>query len=83
MRENAGGRLPATTYAKNAAPRLAGRGRLVIPEGFREFLGVEPGGDLWLIGAAICVEIWSPTAWLSHLEQHMSEFPKLFDQLSS
>lgn len=74
------GRLLSTRH-RNV--RLAGRGRLVIPEGFREFLSVEPGGDVLLIGAAVCVEIWSPAVWMSHLEQHMSEFPKLFDQLSS
>ena len=74
------GRLLSTRH-RNV--RLAGRGRLVIPEGFREFLGVEPGSDVLLVGAAVCVEIWSPTVWLSHLEQHMPEFTKLFDELSS
>ncbi len=74
------GRLLSTRH-RNV--RLAGRGRLVIPEGFREFLGVEAGGEVLLIGAAVCVEIWSPAVWISHLEEHMPEFPKLFDQLSS
>jgi MraZ protein len=62
---------------------LAGRGRLVIPEGFREFLGVEPRGEVIVVGAAVCLELWQPAAWFAHLETHMPEFRKLFDQLSS
>jgi MraZ protein len=73
------GRLLSTRHRQ---VQLAGRGRLVIPEGFREFLGVEPGGDVQIIGAAVCVEIWSPPAWLKYLEGRMPRFRRLFDQLS-
>jgi MraZ protein len=61
---------------------LAGRARLLIPEGFRDFLRVEPGGELLLIGAAVCLEIWNPTTWLEYLEQRMPRFRKLFDRLT-
>ena len=73
------GRLLST---RHRSVQLAGRGRLVIPEGFREFLGVEPGGDVQIIGAAVCVEIWNPAAWLKYLEGRMPRFRRLFDQLS-
>jgi MraZ protein len=73
------GRLLST---RQRGVQLAGRGRLVIPEGFREFLGVEPGGEVQIIGAAVCVEIWSPGAWLKYLERRMPRFRRLFDQLS-
>lgn len=73
------GRLLST---RHCAVQLAGRGRLVIPEGFREFLGVSPGQDVQVVGAAVCVEIWSPTAWLKYLEGRMPRFGRLFDQLS-
>jgi MraZ protein len=63
--------------------QLAGRGRLSIPDGFREFLQVEQGGEVIVIGAGVCVEIWNPRDWLTHLESHMSEFRQLFDKLSS
>ena len=36
------GRLLST---RHRTVQLAGRGRLLIPEGFREFLGVEPNGE--------------------------------------
>jgi MraZ protein len=73
------GRLLST---RHRPVQLAGRGRLVIPEGFREFLGAAPGGDVQIVGAAVCVEIWNPAAWLKYLEQRMPRFGRLFDQLS-
>lgn len=62
---------------------LAGRSRLSIPEGFREFLGIEPGGDVMVVGAGVSVEIWSPPAWLVYVQQRMPKFRKLLDHLSN
>ena len=62
--------------------RLANRSRLVIPEGFREFLDVPGDSEVMLVGAAICVEIWNPQAWLDLLRQEMPEFGALFKELS-
>lgn len=73
------GRLLST---RHRTVELAGRGRLLVPEGFREFLGVETGGEVVVVGAAICVELWRPDAWIEHLQQKMPEFRRLFDELS-
>ncbi|MDO4549669.1 MAG: division/cell wall cluster transcriptional repressor MraZ [Planctomycetia bacterium] len=73
------GRLLSTRHKSIS---LAGRGRLVIPEGFRSFLGVEPGEEVTIVGAAVCVELWHPTHWLNYLEGRMPEFRQIFDQLS-
>ena len=73
------GRLLST---RHKAVQLAGRGRLVIPEGFREFLAVEPGGEVLVVGAAVCVEIWNPPYWLKYLEAQMPKFRRLLNQLS-
>ena len=62
--------------------QLAGRGRLSIPDGFREFLQVEQGGDVIVVGAGVCVEVWSPRAWLAYLDVRMPDFRQLFDKLS-
>jgi MraZ protein len=35
-----------------------------------------------LVGAAICVEIWNPQAWLDLLRQEMPAFGVLFKELS-
>jgi len=73
------GRLLSTRHRDVA---LSGRGRLLIPEGFREFLGVEPGGEVLVVGAALCVEIWRPDAWIQYVERRMPKFRRLFEKLA-
>ena len=73
------GRLLSTRHRR--VP-IAGRGRVAIPESFRDFLEVEPGGNLMIVGAAVCIEIWHPLRWSEHIGQHMPEFHDLFDQLA-
>jgi len=73
------GRLLSTRHSR---VRLANRSRLLVPEGFREFLGVGPNQDVMLLGAVICVEIWSQAAWLEILRQEMPDFGLLFRELS-
>jgi MraZ protein len=73
------GRLLST---RATTTRLANRSRLLIPEGFREFLGVDKGQDVMVVGAAICVEVWNPNAWLEQLRQDMPEFGQMFKDLT-
>lgn len=73
------GRLLSTRH--RTVP-IAGRGRIAIPESFRDFLEVEPGESLLVVGAAVCVELWHPRRWSEHIGQHMPEFRQLFDQLA-
>lgn len=73
------GRLLST---RSRTIKLANRSRLVIPEGFREFLDVPPNSEVMLVGAAICVEIWNPQAWLEFLRQEMPGFGPLLKELS-
>jgi MraZ protein len=61
---------------------LANRSRLLIPETFREFLGVQANHEVVVVGAAICVEIWNPVAWLETLRAEMPGFGPLFQELS-
>ena len=74
------GRLLSTRHRE---VQIAGRGRLSIPEGFREFLGIEPGGDAVVVGAAVCIEIWRPSAWVDYLEAEIPQFGKILDELAS
>jgi transcriptional regulator MraZ len=74
------GRLLSTRHKE---VQLAGRGRLLIAEGFREFLQVPAGGDAMVIGAAVCIEIWNPAAWRTHLESQLPAFQQMFDQLAN
>jgi MraZ protein len=73
------GRLLST---RHRPVQLAGRGRLVIPEGFREFLGVDAGKEVMVVGAAICLEVWNPEKWIDYIEGRMPKFRKLVDHLS-
>jgi len=73
------GRLLST---RHKPVQLAGRGRLLIPEGFREFLQVPAGSDCVVVGAAVCLEIWNPAAWRAHLESQLPSFQQLFDQVA-
>jgi MraZ protein len=73
------GRLLST---RHRTMPIAGRGRIAIPDAFREFLGVEPGGEVLVVGAAVCVEIWRPESWSQHIGDQMPGFRQLFEQLT-
>ena len=72
------GRLLST---RQQTLRLAKRSRLQVPDEIRSFLGVAPNQELMLVGAVICVEIWSVDAWIETLREDMPEFGPLFLQL--
>lgn len=74
------GRLLSTRHMQ---VQLAGRGRLLIPEGFREFLGVDRGGEVLVVGAAVCIEIWNPSQWLEYLQRRMPKFRRLLEKLAT
>ncbi len=73
------GRLLSTRHQQVT---LAKRSRLLIPESFRQFLGVASGQEVVIVGAAVCVEIWHPDRWLDVLKSEMPEFGDLFKTLT-
>ena len=73
------GRLLSTRH-QNVA--IAERGRIHLPEGFQEFLGLEAGSEVMVVGAAICIEIWHPQKWIEHLGEQMPEFGTIFDRIT-
>ncbi len=73
------GRLLST---RHQTVRLANRSRLLVPDEFREFLGVRPNQEVMLVGAAICVEIWNLESWVDVLREDMPEFGPLFTELT-
>jgi MraZ protein len=56
--------------------------RVLVPKEFRDFLGADPGSDVMVVGAGVCVEIWNSQAWLSYIERRMPKFRRLFHHLS-
>ncbi len=76
------GRLLSTRHEN---VELDAKDRLLIPKSFREFLGALPGKEgkgLMVVGAAVCVEIWSPPAWIEYLHRRMPSFRKLVNKLA-
>lgn len=73
------GRLLSTRHVD---VQLGNRSRLLIPESFREFLGVGAGDEVVIVGAVICVEVWNPEAWLAVLKDEMPDFGTLFKTLA-
>ncbi|MBA4030009.1 MAG: division/cell wall cluster transcriptional repressor MraZ [Planctomyces sp.] len=73
------GRLLSTRFR---TVQFANRSRLLLPDGFREFLGVAVNQEVVIVGAVICVELWHPAAWLDHLKAEMPHFNPLFQELS-
>lgn len=73
------GRLLST---RRTTIKLDGRARIVLPREFREFLGVEAGGQVCVVGAAVCIEIWRPNAWVAFVEENIPRFRQLFEELA-
>ncbi len=73
------GRLLST---RSRTVKLANRSRLLVPEGFREFLDVATNQEVMIVGAVICVEIWQPAAWLETLKEDMPGFGTMFQGLA-
>lgn len=72
------GRLLST---RSKEVQLANRSRVLIPEGFREFLDVPATNEVMLVGAVICVEIWKPDSWIETLKHDMPDFGDMFKGL--
>lgn len=73
------GRLLST---RHQTITLANRSRLLLPDGFRQFLALEDSREVVVVGAVICVEIWNPAAWLAMLQDEMPDFGELLKDLT-
>jgi len=72
------GRLLST---RSRQIQLADRARFLLPEGFREFLAVEPKQEVMIVGAAVCIDIWHPQKWISYIEEDIPQFDTLLESL--
>lgn len=76
-------RLTRLYSARSEEVALDDKGRFVVTDGFRQFLNVEPGNDVIVVGTAVCVEIWNPQQWQAYLREDMGEFNGLLGELAS
>ena len=72
------GRLRST---RETTAKLDGRARLTIPQTFREFLGVEPEGNVMVVAATVCIEIWRPEAWVAFVEERIADYRRLSESI--
>lgn len=74
-------RLFRLLSTRSRVVKLAARHRLLVPEGFREFLSVEPNSEVMVVGAGLCLEIWNPAAWNAYVKQDIGGFHELLEEL--
>jgi len=55
---------------------------LVVPDGFREFLGVGRIVEMLIVGAAVCDELWNPNSWSDFITTEMPDFRRQIDELT-
>ena len=72
------GRLLST---RSRQIQLADRARFLLPEGFREFLAVEPKQEVMIVGAWVCIEIWNPQKLISCIEEDIPQYGTLTENL--
>ena len=61
--------------------QLTDRARFLLPEGFREFLAVEPKQDVMVIGAGHCIELWHPQKLITSIEEDIPQYSNLLESL--
>jgi DNA-binding transcriptional regulator/RsmH inhibitor MraZ len=47
--------------------KVSRQGRVTIPNGYRNMLGLDPGEEIVVVGVEIGVEIWNATRWEEEL----------------
>lgn len=48
--------------------KISPQGRITVPPAFREHGNLNPGGEIYVIGVEIGIEIWSREAWIAERE---------------
>ena len=58
------------------------QGRLLVPGYLREYAGLEPGGEVLVVGAHSRIELWSAAAWQGYRSTIESEPEALAEHLA-
>ena len=62
--------------ALSSSEKVSAQGRITVPTGYREMLGLNPGEEIVVVGAEIGVEIWNAAKWdeeLLRVNTHVEE----------
>jgi MraZ protein len=55
--------------ALSSSEIISNQGRVTLPQGFREYAGLELGTEVLVVGVEIGVEIWDMTRWSAELDR--------------
>ena len=56
--------------------KISRQGRITLPQGFREFAGLEPGIEVCVIGVEVGIELWSAERYaveMTAIQQYMEK----------
>jgi len=62
--------------ALSTPEKISPQGRITVPVGYRDMLGVNPGEDVVVVGVEIGVEVWNAKRWedeLKRINDHIAE----------
>jgi len=63
--------------------KIGAQGRVALTETHKEYLGVEGGQNLVVVGAGERIELWSEAAWKKQQEQDMGSFHDLLESVAA
>ena len=75
-------RLQRAFFRHSQRVTLDSSGRLLIPEALRELSGIEPEGEVVMVGVMDRVELWSLERWAAYEERSGDAFLELEDLLT-
>lgn len=78
---DAGRHYSRLLFARASEEQVDRQGRLSIPQGLREWAGLE--GEVVLAGVSDHVEIWAPAAWEAYQERMEGQFEDMAAKLDA
>lgn len=70
-------RMQRLFFANVQTCQLDGSGRILLPERLREYAGIQPQGEVAVLGIADRAEIWDRATWQRFQREHDGEFDSL------
>lgn len=55
--------------AMSNSDTISNQGRVTLPQAFREYAALNPGGEVFVVGVEIGIEIWNAGRWMEEIER--------------
>lgn len=63
--------------------KIGAQGRVALTDSHKEYIGVEGGGNVVVVGAGERIEIWSEEAWEQQQGEDMAQFHNLLEDVAA